>query len=378
MKLFCFLLTGVFLVSFSGAVSSSTTSLRNKKKKKHKPVPPPPNKKTYVGSVVTLSHVHEDVPEFDPRLFTKTFVGAFNDVFKGSRFTLEDGFISKEFVVPEDDPEDQGDENYESLVRRRNPFAGYSSHTFMTWWWGGWNYYPDADDDDTWWSDDQRMGADMMMRHLSSASAAKHKAFEAELCKRLTMTGDESVAELTHCSIEFTYSAATMVKAGSLVDSFTKPEPAFVTETTTGTLHCHLDIGHVLGSVFNQAENDITGDIFRNSYNLIHSGKGHKITKVEFLRRVDLSEDPDSTGPNDYYNRIWWIKAEYECQGCNHLPPADTDSFYFTLDQSLHKAFEDLVCLKLKTSGLPTYHSSRDCDIAFILQDGVSDLLPLM
>lgn len=364
MKLSTFLLSVLALFPLSDAVSSG------RKKKKVKPTPPA--KKTFVGSVVTLSHVRADKPDVDPLVFAHCFIDAFNEVFKSTSFTLEDGFTSKTFKVPEDDGSSDGDDvvEDESLSRRHN-WGSYSGNTIVSWWSGSCgSCSSDNWQDDDVWNYDTELRGSTMLRRLASTSAGKHKAFEAALCYKLISTGDPSLAELRHCSVEFTYAANAM-------DAF-QSEPAVsvgatTTPPTTGTLRCHLDIDYVYGSTFNPGELEITGQIFRDSYNLIHAGMGHKITKVEFLRRIDLPDDPASTGPKDYYDRIWWMKAEYECvDNCKRLPPVAA-----TLDHGLHKAFEDLVCLKLQASGLPTYHHSRDCDIAFALE-GITDLFPLM
>ena len=147
---------------------------------------------------------------------------------------------------------------------------------------------------------------------------------------------------MTHCFVEFFYSAAT---TPALSD---EASPSVAETQHVSSLHAQLDIDHVLDTKFGQAELDIIGNIFAESYNLMHSGSGYKVKNVDFLRRVDLPVNK-TPPPQKYINRIWWVKAEYECDGdCNLLPPFVA----FTHDHRLHKAFEDLVCLKLKDSGL--------------------------
>ena len=168
--------------------------------------------------------------------------------------------------------------------------------------------------------------------------------------------------DITHCSIQFTY-AATMQTA--MEDALALPDSKVegTTVSKTGTLHAHLDIDHVLGSSITLAEQDILGGAFRDSYNLIHSGNGYTVTDVELVRRVDIPETAATDSSSDFYNRIWTIKAHYDCEKCGRLPPV------FTLERGLHKAFEDLVCLKLNASGLQSYAKASDCEIAFALND---------
>lgn len=359
MKLSTIFLSLLALVPLSGAVSSP---LRRRHKKDGKSSDKP-DKKTFVGSFVTLSHVLEDKPDLDPQVFAECFINAFNKVFKGSGFTLEDGFVAKEFKIPEDDDGNSDGGDGSSLTKNR--WGNIGQNVYVSWWEGrcGACYTDRWWEDDTWNLEQEDSSWYLnAIRRLASTSAVKHKVFEATLLNRLIATGDESVKELRHVSVEFTYATSAMeaVQAAS---------PAV---QGAGTLRLHLDIDHVRGSAFNQAEIDITADIIGDSYNLIHSGTGHKITNVHLVRRLDFPEVPGLSGPDDYYNRIWWLEADYECDDCNLLPPVSVDYL-----DGLHKAFEDLVCVKLQASGLPAYLHARDCDITFELGE-MDDLASLM
>lgn len=94
---------------------------------------------------------------------------------------------------------------------------------------------------------------------------------------------------------------------------------------------------------------------------------------MQLLNCINLPKVPGLSGPDNYYNRIWYLEAEYECDDdCNHLPPVLVDYL-----GGLHKAFEDLVCVKLQASRLPAYRHARDCDITSQL-GGINSLPSLM
>uniref|UniRef100_A0A7S3L2U9 Uncharacterized protein n=1 Tax=Amphora coffeiformis TaxID=265554 RepID=A0A7S3L2U9_9STRA len=361
MKFTSILILGLVLLN---TLTEAHETLRRKKKGKKNDKKKRVPKQFYVGSMVTLTHVRDDgTTQVDHDILMRSLVNAFNKIHGEDSVEMDGGFVSKEWVIPEDDDDDDdggeshGDNNG-SLGRRFNPFAHLSAHQFVTTWSGrcvfcGWDAGPGDDYfGDDYWNDDKNYA--MTTRFLMTTGVGKHKAFEAEVVNELRATGIESLQEVTHCFVEFFYSAA-------MTPALSEEDPSSDTkQQSSASLHAQVDIDYVLDMKFGEAELDMIGDIFAESYNLIHSGLGYKVTAVDFLRRVDLPED--KTPPHKYFNRIWWVKAEYECDGdCNLLPPV----LAFTHDHGLHKAFEDLVCLKLKDSGLPAYHKARYCEIAF-------------
>jgi hypothetical protein len=350
MKKFAF-----FLLATFGIVSlvNAEDNLRRKK------VKPQPEKHVYLGTFITLTHVHDKntTSDVDPVVFTQSFMEAF-DVFSKDGYKIDHGFITKSFAVPEDDGDDSTNDPDHTEVVGWNPFRGYSSNMFMSFWDAWCSNCPSFKDDDFW-------SVTSVHRSLVGNGNA-HKMLEAEFCNRLRTSGDPMLLELKHCYIEFTYSAVMEDIVVSAMETEPTPISMLVDDTPleTGKMNCHLDIENVIGSSFSKDDLDIIADIVLKSYNMIHAGLGYEMTNVELVRRLDFPEEPCATGPNDLFNRIWFIEADYECSDkCNRLPP------FFALESGLHKAFEDLVCLKLKTSGLPAYHKVSDCEISFVLDD---------
>lgn len=368
MKFHSLLLLGLALfVSCAEALETVRRRKKKGRKKKHH------TEHVYVGSTVTLAHVHGNgtAHDVDDKVLVHALTNAFNKLHYGGPIVMDDGIVSKEWAIREDDDdgEDQGHKDGPVTVGRYNPFAHYYSWQFAVSWSGHCDLCSPFDGppgDDYFagvWDDYYRLedsAASLLLKKKKKDHAAKHKALEAEVCNELRATGIESMRELSHCFVQFLYSAAMAPATSSEHDS--SPVPA----ESTASLHAQLNVDHVLNLKFGPTALDMVGDIFAECYNLIHSGWGYKITAVEFLRRIDLPENP--TPPQEYFDRMWWVKADYECDtgDCRLLPPVDA----FPRDEGLHKAFEDLVCLKLKDSGLPAYKKARYCEVSFGLNSG--------
>lgn len=344
----------ILLATF-GAILSTTDAANTLRRKK----PEPDEKHVYLGTMITLTHVHEgNLTDVDATLLGDCFVHAFDLVSKNG-FTIDSGFTSKTYTVPEeeeddDDKFDGGPDLGQAVSTVGNRFRGYSSRMFISWWDARCRNCRSFDDDDIW-------DLTSATKRLLLGDGNAHKALEAELCNELRSSGDPMLAELTHCFIEFTYSSV-MEEAFETTNPVPLPDDVSLA-TTTHNMRCHLMIDHVVGSQFSRADQYVIGNILSSSYNMIHSRMGFNMTDVQLQRRLDFPEVPSAVGPRDLFNRIWFIKATYECNDCHRLPP------FYVQERSLHKAFEDLVCLKLKTSGLPAYRKASDCEISFVLEE---------